>query len=500
MTGRTSSANWMQLFQQFAYEGVSLQDQIRQMLVSAILDGQVSSRMPVTSCRKLASQLGVARNTVVLAYQQLADEGYLVARERSGYYVNQDILDRRVSIQPHAPSRDKSSISWDTRFRVRPSVQRNIVKFPDWQRYPYPFVYGQFDPSRFPVADWRECCVKVLGAMETRDWAPDFVTRDDSALVDQIRTRVLPRRGIWASADEIVVTVGAQQALYLLADLLVSESTRVGMEDPGYPDARNIFSNRTRSLCGLEVDNEGLIVQDAVADCDYVYVTPNHQCPTTVSMSVERRKALLDRAHDADFILVEDDYEGDSSYSGSRIPALKSMDRNCRVVYVGSLSKSLAPGLRLGYIVGSPELIEEIRALRRLMVRHPTTFIQRSFSRFLSLGHHDALLRRVSHIYARRAGALMNALSDHLPQFAYAPISGGAACWVRGPDWLDCKQLAYLAEARGVLIEPGDVFFLSQNPPLNCFRLGFTSIPFDKIEKGVRELGAAVRELESQLG
>ena len=500
MAGRTSTANWMHLFQQFAYEGVSLQDQIRQMLVSAILDGQVAPRMPVTSCRKLATQLGVARNTVVLAYQQLADEGYLVARERSGYFVNPDILDRRVSGQRHAPSRDTSSLSWDTRFRFKPSVQRNIVKFPDWQRYPYPFVYGQFDPSRFPIADWRECCVKVLGAMEIRDWAPDFVTRDDSALVDQIRTRVLPRRVIWASTDEIVITVGAQQALYLLADLLVSERTRVGMEDPGYPDARNIFSNRTTFLRGLEVDNEGLVMQDAVADCDYVYITPNQQCPTTVSMSLERRKALLDLAHDADLILIEDDYEGESSYSGSPIPAMKSMDRNCRVVYVGSLSKSLAPGLRLGYIVGSPELIEEIRALRRLMVRHPTTFIQRSFSRFLALGHHDALLRRVSHVYAKRAGTLMNALSNHLPQVAYAPVSGGAACWVRGPDWLDCRHLARLAEARGVLIEPGDVFFLSHNPPVNCFRLGFTSIPVDKIDKGVRELGAAARELEGRLG
>jgi GntR family transcriptional regulator/MocR family aminotransferase len=500
MEGRTSAEDWTQLFRRCAQEGMSLQDQIRQMLVSAILDDQLSPQMSVTSCRKLADQLGVARNTVVLAYQQLADEGYLVARERSGYYVNPDILDGRVNHKLQPRSQPTPSHNWDARFRFRPSAQRNIVKVSDWQRYPYPFIYGQFDPSRFPIANWRECCMKVLSVMEIRDWAPDLIVRDNPALVEQIRTRVLPRRGVWASEDEIVVTIGAQQALYLLADLLVTESTRVGMEDPGYPDARNIFANRTAFLYGLEVDEEGLVTQASVAGCDYVYVTPNHQCPTTVSMSMERREALLRLANDADFILIEDDYESESSYSGSPIPALKSIDRNGRVVYIGSLSKSLAPGLRLGYIVASPELINEIRALRRLMVRHPATFIQRSFSLFLSLGHHDALVRRLSHIYAKRAGALMDALTGHLPQLTFVPISGGAACWVQGPDWLDCHELARMAERRGVLIEPGDVFFLAQTPPLNCFRLGFTSIPADKIEKGIRELGAAMRELESRSG
>jgi GntR family transcriptional regulator/MocR family aminotransferase len=272
------------------------------------------------------------------------------------------------------------------------------------------------------------------------------------------------------------------------------------MEDPGYPDARNIFASRTARTVGLKVDEGGLVADGSLRDCDYVYVTPSHQCPATVTMPMERREQLLRIAEDEDVIIFEDDYESENCYSGSPIPALKSIDRNGRVVYIGSLSKSLAPGLRLGYIVASPELVDEIRALRRLMVRHPVTFIQRSFSLFLSLGHHDALTRRLSHIYNKRGTALMDALSRHLPRVTFVPVSGGASCWVRGPDWLDCRELARMAEQRGVLIEPGDVFFMAENPPLNYFRIGFTSIPADRIEKGIRELAAVMNELESRSG
>ena len=171
-TSRTSDVVWTQLFLNCAKEGLSLQSQIRQMMVSAILGELLHPCTSITSCRKLADQLGVARNTVVLAYQQLADEGYIIPRERSGYFVNPDILEGRVTVTEHPESNEKPTHDWAQRFRFRPSAQRNIVKVPDWQQYPYPFIYGQFDPSRFPIANWRECCMQVLSVMEIRDWAP----------------------------------------------------------------------------------------------------------------------------------------------------------------------------------------------------------------------------------------------------------------------------------------------------------------------------------------
>lgn len=496
MTSRLKTAMWNRLFQLSAQSGMSLQGQIRQMLVSAILDGQLPVNTPIPSSRELADQLGVARNTVVLAYQQLADEGYLVSRERSGHFVNPGILGGKVAKRsaPEEPAAD-SAPDWSARFRFRPSAQRNIVKASDWQKFPYPFLYGQFDASLFPISDWRECCMKALSVMDIRDWAPDLIARDDASLVQQIRTRVLPRRGVWAAEDEVVVTVGVQQALYLLADLLVSAETTVGMEDPGYPDARNIFASRTSRLIGLPVDGEGLVIGDALKQCDYLCVTPSHQCPTTVTMPLERREALLRLAETADFVVIEDDYESENSYSGTPIPALESLDRNDRVIYIGSLSKTFAPGLRLGYIVGPRELIREARALRRLMLRHPSAFVQRSFALFLALGHHDALLRRLSIAYRERAQALAEAIARHLPETTHVPITGGASCWVTGPEGLDARALAEAAAARGVLIEPGDVFFMAEPPPGNCFRLGFSSITLDRIEPGIRLLAELMRQV-----
>jgi GntR family transcriptional regulator/MocR family aminotransferase len=490
MATHLNAALWKQLLQRSARENMSLQGQIREMLVGAILDGQLPAGVPIPSSREMAEQLGVARNTVVLAYQQLADEGYLVSRQRSGHFVNAQMLAGRLAARSREPLTELvgAAPDWQRRYRLRPTLQRSIVKPSDWQKYPYPFLYGQFDAALFPTADWRECCIKALSVLDIREWAPDQIARDDESLVQQIRTRVLPRRGVWASADEIVITVGAQHALYLVADLLVREGTRVGIEDPGYPDARNIFASRTSQLIALPVDREGLPVTDALRKLDYVYATPSHQCPTTVTMPLERRNALLKMADEADFVIVEDDYESENRFDGEPTPALKSLDRSHRVIYIGSLSKTLAPGLRLGYVVGPAELIAELRALRRLMLRHPVTYIQRAFALFLSLGHHDALLRRLAAAQRERAGLLLEALGRHLPECSVTPVSGGASCWVRLPDGLPAGELARAAHAQGVLVEPGDVFFMSEPAPAAYIRMGFSATPTTVIEPGVRML------------
>ena len=496
MTAKPKAAMWAQLFRRLPHGGISLQAQIRQMLVSAVLDGQLPVGAPIPSSRELADQLHVARNTVVLAYQQLVDEGFLVSRQRSGFFVNPQAVAGRVKpVARDATPTPKTSVDWARRFRFEPSKQRNIVKCSDWQKYPYSFLYGQFDATLFPTADWRECCLKALSVLDIRDWAPDLILRDDASLVAQVQARVLPRRGVWASPDEIVVTVGAQQALYLLADLLMTPDTVVGMEDPGYPDGRNAFASRAAQLVALPIDENGLVLGPALHRCNYIYVTPSHQCPTTVTMPLERRDGLLAAAQEHDAIVIEDDYESENRFDADPTPALKSLDRNDRVIYVGSLSKTFAPGLRVGYVVGPAALIRELRALRRLALRHPSAYIQRAFSLFLSLGHYDALLRRLSGTYRERATALSAALAAHLPQARFVPISGGASCWVVGPSWLDASELARRAQSQGVLIEPGEVFFMSEAAGRNTFRLGYSSIPIDRIEPGIRVLGDVMRAM-----
>lgn len=498
MNARRSTARrktlWRGLFRMDAGAPLTIQAQLRAQLVAAIGAGRIAADGPLPSSRELASQLRVARNTVVIVYQRLADDGYLVARDRRGYYVNPALLDQ-LAANPKSPP-DVAAIDWSARLRRRPSEQRNISKVANWRDYRYPFIYGQFDPALFPIAEWRACCQQALSATDALDWAEDLVNRDDLRLLEQIRDKVLPARGVWADIDEIVLTIGAQQALYLLADLLFDSQTEVGIENPGYPDARNIFSLRTARLRPLALDEQGLRADDGLRGCRFVYATPSHQSPTMVTMSVDRRRELLRRAESDDFIVIEDDYENETSFSGLPTPALKSLDGSGRVVYIGSLSKTLAPGLRLGYVVAPRPLVEELRALRRLMVRHPTAFIQRSFAQFLALGHYDLLSRRLVAVHRERATALTEALAREVPELQHRPATGGSALWIEGPSWLDARRLADDARAAArVLIEPGDVFFCQHDPPRHFFRLGYASIATERIHEGIRQLG---RSMERQ--
>ncbi len=492
-------AMWKQLLQRSARENLTLQGQIREMLVSAILDGQLKPGAPVPSSRELATELGVGRITVVLAYQQLADEGYMISRERKGHFVSSTLLGQRM--QNRAPAdqgHQAPSIAWAQRLYQQPSAQRSIVKPANWQKSPYPFLYGQFDESLFPTAAWRECCLKALSVLDIRDWAPDQITRDDESLVDQICTRVLPRRGVWATADQLIITVGAQHALYMVADLLMREQTRVAIEDPCYPDARNIFASRTPQITPLPVDDNGLIVDDRLRHFDYLYTTPSHQCPTGVTMPLHRREELLRLADAADLVIIEDDFESENNFAGNPIPALKSLDRSERVIYIGSLSKSMAPGLRIGYIVAAPALITELRALRRLMIRHPSSFIQRSLSLFISLGYNDAHLKRLAQAQKERGTLMLDALARHAPQCTVTPMSGGGSCWVQLPDNVPATELAERAAERGVLIEPGDVFFQAEQPTGHFVRLGFQSIRARVIDEGIATLAGVIAEMQKR--
>ncbi len=495
MQNRSDNIMWGQLFRLSRDRKISYQRQLREMIVSAILDDKLPLEVPLPSSRELARHLGIARNTVVLAYQQLIDEGYLVARERSGYYIDKTMLDGRVRVEPIELDGERQPPDWERHIKFHPTRQRNIVKPLDWKKYPYPFLFGQLDPDLFPVADWRECCRQALSVSDIRDVTPDRIDTDDPLLIEQIQARILPRRGVWAARDEILITMGAQQALYILADLLLNKDSRVGMENPGYPDARNIFELKSPTLVPLAIDEHGVKPGRELNSCELVYVTPSHQSPTTVTMPLERRGHLLKQAEKKDFLIIEDDYESEINFVGEPTPALKSLDASGRVIYVGSLSKTLAPGLRLGYMVAPKALIEEARALRRLMVRHPPANNQRIVALFLSMGHHDSLIHRLSQTYKERWQVMGQALNKYLPESSRIPSFGGTSYWVEGPAGLDTRKLKERAREKGILIESGDICFMQERPPQNFIRLGYSSIAASQIEPGIKKLAALIHEM-----
>jgi GntR family transcriptional regulator/MocR family aminotransferase len=488
MSHRNDAALWSGLFRISAESGQTLQAQIRQAIVAAILDRQIAASMPLPSCRVLADRLGVARGTVVIAFQQLVDQGFLVARERRGHFVNPQVL-ATPSKPVKKPDIEPAGIDWKARRRVKASDMPPPAKQENWIKSTYPFVYGQFDPNLFPTAEWRECNRMALAVLEIRNWASDVVDRDDPLLIEQIQARLLPRRGIFANPDEIIVTLGAQNALYMLATLLMSKGSRVAMENPGYPDARAIFSLAGAEIDPVPVDKEGLVVDAIPGESGFIFTTPSHHCPTMVPMSSDRRQALIATAAANDQIIIEDGYDS-QLVDQSPQQALKSLDRSGRVVYVGSMSKTLAPGLRLGYIVASAELVAELRALRRFMLRHPPANNQRAVALFLSLGHHEALVRRMSSAFDERRRRLGSAISRFLPDWQTRDSAGGTSLWLEGPAGMDTRLLADAAAARSVLVEPGERFFAGENKPKRFMRLGISSIALQHIEPGIRELAA----------
>ena len=359
------------LFQLSETSTGTLQARIQEMMVSAILNHHVKPGMSLPSGRKLATQLKVSRNTVVIAYQNLVDEGFIETRERSGYYVCEDVLSGYANAKPKLKDSADSSVDWKKCFTTTPSQFVSVKKQKNWQQYPHAFLYGQYDKNIFPIADWRECCRDAASVTAIYDWASDQIDQDNAELIDQIHNKLLPRRGIFVESSQILVTLGAQNAINLCSQLLLDKSKTIGIENPGYVDARNTFLTQTDKITCLDVDEDGLVINDKLHGCDCIYVTPSHQYPTTVTLPRERRLALLKEATKHNFLIIEDDYEAELTYNKKPFAALKSQDTDGRVIYVGSISKTLAPGIRLGFMVAPKEFIEEARVLRRLMLKHP---------------------------------------------------------------------------------------------------------------------------------
>jgi len=489
--------------------GISLQAQIRQSIVELILNHSVLPGDKLPSSRMLSHQLKVSRNTVILAYQALVDTGYLEPRERSGYVVSDEAPTTRLVDTPGADQaiinldRDadldiaNGKIDWDAKLVQSCSYIRPVQKPVNWREFAYPFVYGQVDDELFSHSEWRDCARQALGMRNFSTMVGDFGQHDDPMLVNYICSRSLPRRGIKARPEQILVTLGAQNALYLIAQLLVDQSKHVVIESPSYPDLRDILLQRTKAITALPVDAGGLILDEEVLRrADSVFITPSHQCPTTHTMSASRRRQLLDIAARHDLLVIEDDYEFEMNFLESPTPALKAQDNDGRVIYVGSLSKSVFPGLRLGYMVAPEGLIQQARALRHLILRHPPGYAQRTLAYFMALGHYDAQIRRLRRHLAERRRVLQSAI-DAEGLFSHSAAHfGGTSFWVSGPDWLDSRILAKRAMQDGVLIEAGDVFFGRGTSPLNYFRLSYSAIPAERIPEGIAQLGACMRKLK----
>jgi len=470
----------------------SLQSQIQQIVASAILSGRFQPGEKMPSSRKLAAHLGISRITVTLAYNELVADDYLTSASRSGFYVSRTAPISPMPDQPpHGP---RDTVDWDEVIQHKYTGGRLVEKHFTWRQYPYPFIYGQADISLFNHSSWRLCAHQALGKKEFDSLTSDYGEMDDPELISFIARHTLPRRGILARPEQILVTLGAQNALWMVAQILLARGQNVAFEDPGYPGLRDILRHSRARLHAVPVDADGLPPDLLPAGVDVVFTTPSHQCPTTVTMPIQRRHEMLHLAEKRDFLIVEDDYEFEMSFLKPPTPALKSLDQDGRVIYVGSFSKSLFPGLRLGYLVGSEPFIREARALRHAILRHPPGHIQRTTAYFLARGHYDAMVKQMRDAFLTRRQVMAAALSDTPLAVAGSASFGGSSFWLRAPEGVDTAALDLTLRKRGVLIEPGAPFFAGPRHPRNYCRLAYSSIKAEDIAEGIRRIAVASLE------
>ena len=467
----------------------TLQARIQQMIANGILSGRFLQGEKLPSTRRLAAHLGVSRITVTLAYTELLANDYLISKGRSGYFVSPNAPEPpKFDQRPQTEDR----VDWNRAIGQRFYDDNWLDKPEDWAQYKYPFIYGQTDPTLFDHANWRLCALQALGAKDFPALTADYFDRDDPQLLEFIARHTLPRRGIIAGTDEILVTLGAQNALWLATQVLLTQRRTAVIENPCYPALRGILHQSRCHITAIDVDDFGLPPDDIPPESNVIFATPSHQCPTTATMPLARRKDLLDRARELDALIIEDDYEFEMSFLKPPSPALKSLDQDGRVIYVGSFSKSLFPGLRLGYLVGSAPFIQEARALRASVLRHPPGHIQRTAAYFLSLGHYNSLINRMGKTYQKRSAVMERAIQNCGLKIAGKGSHGGSSFWMQAPKGTDTTELAVRLRNDSILIEPGQKFFAGSTAPREFYRLAYSSIPADRIAQGIEKIATAI--------
>jgi GntR family transcriptional regulator/MocR family aminotransferase len=450
-------------------------------LRAAILTGRLrrGARLPAT--RDLAASYGVSRRVVVNVFEQLRDEGYLSSRVGVGTTVSQRVPED-YAIAARSPARPATA---------HPRIDR----LPAYYRRPArPFRPIEPALDELPIAAWTRVSAQVLRRLTT-----SLLAGGDlgglPALRDAIAGYLGSSRGVACNADQIVIVSGAQQALDLLARVLVKAGDAVWIEDPGYGGARDAFRNAGARIVPVRVDDDGLDPAVGLRLCPRpkaVYLTPAHQFPLGTTLSLTRRFDLLRWARTSGTVLIEDDYDSEFRFSGRPVPAMKGLDGGDSVFLIGTFNKVLFPALRLGYIVVPEAWIDRVLALRYQADRHAPGLSQATLARFIEEGHFSRHLRRMRELYGRRRLALAEAVDRHLRGVLVLPeIMAGLSTPAYLLNGMSSKQAATLATRAQVEAWALDRFALKRRD-LRGLLLGFAAFTDREIRAGVQALATAL--------
>lgn len=456
---------------------------VYRQLRDAIEQGSLGAGARLPPSRQHAATLGVSRNTVLWALERLRAEGYVVARVGDGSYVAPDMpAMRRAPPRPRAavpPLSRRGRLIAETAQRWQPPSSVAL-----------PFRIGAPDVAAFPFAVWDRLTRQIPPA-ERRALAQYLDPAGLPALREAIAQWLWASRGVRCDAAQVLVCSGSQQALDLIGRLLLDPGDEVMVEDPGYPGIRAALLGHGALVRPVPVDDEGMAVTEGAARwprARLLVVSPTHQFPTGVRMSLRRRLALLDWARAHDGWVVEDDYDGEFQYGAHRIPALTSLPQADRVLYVGTFSKTLHPGLRLGFVVLPPALLPAFAAARVLVDRHAPGDAQAVLARFIAEGHLLRHLNRMRELYPQRQRRLIDALaqaSGGLVRLAAA--ESGMHLMLEAPAGTDDGALSALALRAGVLLAPLGRYAVES--PRRGWLFGYAGFDAEALGQAAQRLG-----------
>lgn len=452
---------------------------IYRQLSDAIRDGRLAAGERLPSSRDLADRLGVARGTVTTAYDRLIAEGFLVSRRGSGTFVSEAVATADHPLRSVRSGTARPKPTWDT---LPPGID-------DGDPLPYDLSVGGPDPTLFPLTVWRRMVSQSLRPALLR--GSTYRSEGHPGLQAGIARYLGLSRSVVASGSDVLLTSGAQQGLDLSARVLIRPGDAVAVEDPGYTAAGWLFASHGARLVGVGVDREGLLVDDLPKDAKIIYVTPSHQFPTGAVMSLPRRLALLDWAAAHDAVIIEDDYDSEFRYADRPLEPLQSLDRDGRVIYVGSFSKIMLPMLRVGYLVAPASLQPALRRAKVLTDWQGDRVTHSALARFLDEGLLAAHLRRSLRVYRERRETLLAALGQ-LDDLTVLPTAAGLHVCLRFQDAaVDDQTIAGRAVAAGVAVEPVSRRFLDL-APWPGLALGFGRIPVERIDQAVARLAQVI--------
>jgi len=472
-----------------------LHRQVYRELARLILAGRLSAGSRLPSSRELARELGVARNTILAALDQLTSEGYVEGRRGSGTYVATDLPDA----PPLAPERERRGLA---PARRSPSLARHAAVLADGRHAPARLsgllAPGIADPGEFPFELWARLLARSWRRPSqalAAGGAPGGFLPLRQAIADYLRLL----RGVRCEAEQVIIVSGTRQGLDLTARLLLGKGDAVWLEDPGYPGLRGPLAAADARLVALPVDGEGIDLSRAGRSPRprLIAVTPSHQYPLGMTMSLARRLQLLDRARQADAWIFEDDYDSEWRYRGRPLAALQGLDSDGRVIYAGSFSKVLFASLRIGYLVVPPQALDAFLSARSTLDDQPSLIAQPALAAFLAEGHFAAYLRRQRRIYRARQEMALAAAEKHLAGLLDVPPDPGGLHLVGFLTPELARRMSDVTASRraaeaGIAVPALSKYWIGRAGRQGLM-LGYAATPEVSLEPTIERLGRALR-------